>query len=61
MRQRFINGAAPHSRRDKMTGHLMMIEALTSYLDAGVGNAAAIQSRIAFHKAQLAKRGVFVA
>jgi len=44
-----------------MAGHIVIIEALTAYLEQGVGNAAAIQAKIAWHKAWLAERGVFVA
>lgn len=44
-----------------MAGHIVIIEALNSLLDQGVGNAAAIQAKIAWHKAWLAERGVFVA
>jgi hypothetical protein len=44
-----------------MTGHIVIIEALNAYLEQGVGNAAAIQAKIAWHKAWLAERGVFVA
>lgn len=45
----------------QMAGHIVIIEALTAYLEQGVGNAAAIQAKIAWHKAWLAERGVFVA
>jgi hypothetical protein len=44
-----------------MAGHIIIIESLEAYLEAGVGNAAAIQAKIAWHKAWLAERGVFVA
>lgn len=43
-----------------MAGHIIIIEALESYLERGIGNAAAIHAKIAWHKAWLAKRGVFV-
>lgn len=43
-----------------MAGHIIIIETLESYLEAGVGNADAIQAKIAWHKAWLAERGVFV-
>jgi|GEM_PF-4128012 hypothetical protein len=44
-----------------MAGHIVIIEALNAYLDQGIGNTAAIQAKIAWHKAWLAERGVFVA
>lgn len=46
---------------DDMAGHIIIIEAPEAYLEAGVGNVAAIQAKIAWHKAWLAERGVFVA
>jgi hypothetical protein len=54
------NEAAAGENR-QMAGHIIIIETLESYLEAGVGNAAAIQAKIAWHKAWLAERGVFVA
>lgn len=45
----------------QMAGHIIIIETLESYLEAGVGNATAIKAKIAWHKAWLAERGVFVA
>lgn len=43
-----------------MTYHLNMIAQLSSFLANGQGNADAIAHRIGFHRAQLAKKGVFV-
>ena len=43
-----------------MAYHLNMIAQLESFLARGEGNAPAISKRISFHRAQLAKRGVFV-
>ena len=44
-----------------MAGHIIIIESLEALLAQGAGNAEAIQAKIAWHKAWLAERGVFVA
>ena len=62
--QGFIGAGQSSTSRNgnrQMNGHIVIIEALTAYLEQGVGNAAAIQAKIAWHKAWLAERGVFVA
>lgn len=43
-----------------MNGHLHMIAWLEGLLARGQGNAVAITEKIAFHRAFLAKHGVFV-
>lgn len=43
-----------------MTSHLNMIVQLEAFLARGEGNADAIARRIGFHRAQLAKQGLFV-
>jgi hypothetical protein len=45
------------NRRMKMNYHIKMITSLTEFI--GQGNQAAIEARIAWHKIQLRKEGIF--